>query len=98
MAWTKDFAAAKPSTKTFSITIGAIAPNDMTHSPTETEIKLAVPGVWTARRLLKAAGFAVSRRRVFESNLVFDTPRLALRRASTLLRLRQAGKLTTVTY
>jgi adenylate cyclase class 2 len=70
----------------------------MTHSPRETEIKLAVPDVKTARRLLRAAGFVVSRRRVFESNVIFDTPRLVLRRASTLLRLRQAGRLITVTY
>jgi adenylate cyclase class 2 len=70
----------------------------MTHSPTETEIKLAVADLRTARRLLRAAGFTVSRRRVFESNVIFDTARLALRRASTLLRLRQAGGLATVTY
>ena len=70
----------------------------MTHSPTETEIKLAVADVRTARRLLRAAGFRVARGRVFESNVVFDTPRLTLRRASQLLRLRQAGNLITVTY
>jgi len=70
----------------------------MNHSPTETEIKLAVPDARSARKLLRAAGFTVSRRRVFESNVIFDTPDLALRRASTLLRLRQAGKLITVTY
>jgi adenylate cyclase class 2 len=70
----------------------------MTHSPIETEIKLAVPDRRTARRLLRAAGFSVSRPRVFESNIIFDTSRLTLRRAGTLLRLRQAGGLTTVTY
>jgi adenylate cyclase class 2 len=70
----------------------------VTHSPTETEIKLSVPDLPTARRLLRATGFTISRPRVFESNVIFDTPRLALRRASTLLRLRQAGKLATVTY
>jgi adenylate cyclase class 2 len=70
----------------------------MTHSPQETEIKLAVPDPRTARRLLGKANFTVSRRRVFESNVILDTPRLTLRRASTLLRLRQAGHLTTVTY
>ena len=64
----------------------------MTHSPTETEIKLAMPDVRTAKRLLRAAGFLVSRRRVFESNVVFDTPTLTLRTASTLLRVRQAAK------
>jgi adenylate cyclase, class 2 len=70
----------------------------MTGSPTETEIKLAAAGVPAARKLLRSAGFTVSRRRVFESNIVFDTPGLSLRRASTLLRLRQAGAITTVTY
>lgn len=70
----------------------------MSHSPTETEIKLAMPDVRSARRLLRAAGFQVSRRRVFESNVVFDTPALALRESSTLLRLRQAGRLSSVTY
>jgi adenylate cyclase class 2 len=70
----------------------------MTHSPTETEIKLALADVRSARKLLRVAGFAVSRRRVFESNVIFDTPDLALRRSQTLLRLRQAGKLITVTY
>jgi adenylate cyclase class 2 len=54
--------------------------------------------VRTARRLLRAAGFAVSRKRVFESNVIFDTPKLALRRGGAVLRLRQAGTLTTVTY
>jgi adenylate cyclase class 2 len=70
----------------------------MTQSPTETEIKLAAPDVRTARKLLRSVGFRTERRRVFESNLVFDTPRLTLRRASKLLRLRQAGGLITVTY
>jgi adenylate cyclase class 2 len=70
----------------------------MTHSPTETEIKLAVPNARTARKLLRSTGFTLARRRVFESNVVFDTPRLALRRASALLRLRRAGGLCTVTY
>jgi adenylate cyclase class 2 len=70
----------------------------MSTSPTETEIKLAVPDPPSARKLLRTAGFHVSRRRIFESNLVLDTPELKLRSASTLLRVRQAGKVTTVTY
>jgi len=70
----------------------------MTHAARETEIKLAVPDAGTARRLLRAAGFRVSKRRVFETNTVFDTPELGLRRAATLLRVRQAGGVATVTY
>ncbi|MGA2773749.1 MAG: class IV adenylate cyclase [Bryobacteraceae bacterium] len=70
----------------------------MTHAARETEIKLAVPDVKTARGLLRAAGFRVSKRRVFETNTVFDTPELGLRRAATLLRVRRAGGVDTVTY
>ena len=51
-----------------------------------------------ARRRLRAAGFRVSRRRVFESNAVFDTPDLTLRAASSLLRLRQAGTKSSFTF
>jgi adenylate cyclase, class 2 len=65
---------------------------------TETEIKLAVDGVAKARRLLRAAGFHVSRGRIFEANTVFDRAGAPLRRAKTLLRLRQAGGKATLTY
>ena len=70
----------------------------MPHAARETEIKLAVPDVKTARGLLRAAGFRVSRRRVFETNAVFDTPEMGLRRAAAVLRVRQAGGVATVTY
>jgi adenylate cyclase class 2 len=70
----------------------------MTHAAREIEIKLAVPDVKTARGLLRAAGFRVSRRRVFETNAVFDTPELGLRRAAAVLRVRQAGGVATITY
>jgi adenylate cyclase class 2 len=76
----------------------ATARNSMAHSPTETEIKLAVGELRSARKLLRDAGFQVSRRRVFEANVIYDTPELTLRSASTLLRLRQAGGLISVTY
>jgi adenylate cyclase class 2 len=64
----------------------------------ETEIKLAVPDAKFARRLLRAAGFRVSRPRVFETNTAFDTPRRSLRKAATLLRVRKAGATDTLTY
>ena len=70
----------------------------MGHSAHETEIKLAVPDVATGRRLLRAAGFRIFRSRVFEANVVFDTPTLVLRRARRLLRIREAGGRATVTY
>jgi adenylate cyclase class 2 len=64
----------------------------------ETEIKLAVRDARSTRSRLRAAGFVVSARRVFEVNLVFDTAELALRSSARLLRLRQAGKTVTMTY
>jgi adenylate cyclase class 2 len=64
----------------------------------EVEIKLKIASATMARRLLRQAGFHVSRRRVFEDNLVFDTPDLALRREGKLLRLRETGRSALVTY
>jgi adenylate cyclase class 2 len=64
----------------------------------ETEIKLAVRDARSARQRLRAAGFAVSRRRIFEVNLVFDSADLSLRQSSRILRLRQAGTTVTLTY
>lgn len=64
----------------------------------ETEIKLAVRDARSARQRLRAAGFAVSRRRIFEVNLVFDSADSSLRQSSRLLRLRQAGTTNTLAY
>ena len=64
---------------------------------TETEIKLAVADVRAARRLLRGAGFRISRRRVFERNTIFDN-KTTLRRRRSLLRLREAGGTATLTY
>ncbi len=66
--------------------------------PTETEIKLPAPGAAEARRRLRAAGFRIHRRRVFEDNTLFDTSGLKLRRAGAMLRVRQAGNRATLTY
>lgn len=50
------------------------------------------------RRRLRAAGFRVSKRRVFEANTLFDTARGALRRRGSLLRVREVGRLGILTY
>ena len=70
----------------------------MSHGTQETEIKLPVKDARSARRLLRMAGFVVSRPRVFEANTVFDTPEQSLRTASRLLRIREAGRVATITY
>ncbi|MEO8594033.1 MAG: class IV adenylate cyclase [Candidatus Solibacter sp.] len=64
----------------------------------ETEIKLALQDARGGRRMLREAGFTVSRKRVFEANTILDTPELRLRSASCLLRVREAGQLATLTY
>jgi adenylate cyclase, class 2 len=69
----------------------------MSSSHRETEIKLRVEAR-AARRLLGRHGFRVCRRRVFESNTVYDTPDFALRRQGSLLRLRRAGRRITLTF
>jgi len=70
----------------------------MQHAGREVEIKLRVSGAAAARRMLRAAGFRVVKRRIFERNTVFDTGRRTLRNSSRLLRVREAGKTTTLTY
>jgi adenylate cyclase, class 2 len=70
----------------------------MSRGTQETEIKLAVKDARSVRRLLREAGFVVSRPRVFEANTVFDTPDMSLRASSRLLRIREAGKVATLTY
>ncbi len=70
----------------------------MSRGTQETEIKLAVKDARSARRLLREAGFVVSQPRVFEANTVFDTPDLSLRASSKLLRIREAGRVATLTY
>jgi adenylate cyclase class 2 len=70
----------------------------MSHATQETEIKLPVKDARSTRRVLWTAGFVVSRRRVFEANTVFDTPELSLQTATSLLRIRTAGPVATITY
>lgn len=63
----------------------------------ETEVKLPVEDVDSAKRMLYRAGFRVHTRRRFEDNIVFDTPDQALLKARSMLRLREAGGKAIVT-
>ncbi len=67
-------------------------------SKCEVEIKLRAADVAEARRRLRRAGFRVRRRRVFESNVGYDTPAGALGREGKLLRIRRAGRQVLLTY
>lgn len=64
----------------------------------EIEIKLRMASARTARRIVLGAGFQVLRPRVFEDNVLFDTPELILRLNGHLLRVRHAGPNATLTY
>lgn len=64
----------------------------------EIEIKLRVPDALSARRTILQAGFRTRRRRIFESNVVFDTDAKALRARGELLRLRRVGRAALLTY
>jgi adenylate cyclase class 2 len=64
----------------------------------EIEVKLRLESAEKGRRWLRQCGFQVSRRRLFESNTVYDTPGNDLRRKGFLLRVRRVGKTSTLTF
>lgn len=64
----------------------------------EIEIKLRVRSVAAARELLKRAEFNAAKRRVFETNVLFDNPARDLLAGRCLLRIRHAGGRSLLTY
>jgi len=64
----------------------------------EIEIKLGVPNAADARRLLRQAGFRVLKRRVLETNVLFDNTARDLRARRCLIRIRRAGARAILTY
>lgn len=64
----------------------------------EIEIKLPVADVNDGRRRLRKAGFEVAKRRVLEKNTLYDTESLDLRRTSRMLRVREVGKNSILTF
>ena len=64
----------------------------------EVEVKLRLESAEEGRRLLRRAGFRVTRRRVLEDNTVFDTVEGRLRAGGELLRLRRSGGSSLLTY
>jgi len=67
--------------------------------PTENEIKLSIGSDLDGiRRRIHDAGFEVHKKRIHEMNTVFDTPGFDLRKSDKLLRLRQVGDQTILTY
>ena len=66
--------------------------------PLEVEIKIRLSDAATGRRLLRKAGFRVSRPRALESNTLFDTKDQSLRKRGLLVRLRSYGGASVVTF
>lgn len=67
-------------------------------APTETEVKIRLSD--TARTIdrIGAAGFHESVPRVFEANTLYDTPERHLRQKEMLLRLREVGDKSVITW
>jgi adenylate cyclase class 2 len=70
----------------------------MSSSKPEIEVKIAVATPAAARKRIRSAGFRVHVRRVFESNVLYDFADTRLRREGKVLRLREAGKIATLTF
>jgi adenylate cyclase class 2 len=64
----------------------------------EVEVKLPVADPETGLQKIRGAGFHVTAPRVFEENLVLDTPSGTLRKEGLLLRVRRAGDSVTCTF
>lgn len=64
----------------------------------ETEIKLAVASAAQALADLERRGFQITRPRVFEANVIYDTQDSNLRNRGSIVRLRQAGEQVVLTY
>jgi len=70
----------------------------MSTSNREVEVKIAVPNAAAARKAIRSAGFVIHVPRVFEANVLYDTPGQSLRGQGKLVRLREAGKSFKLTY
>lgn len=67
-------------------------------APTETEVKIRLSDRARAIDRIRAAGFHESVPRMFEANTLYDTPDKHLRQSEMLLRLRQAGNKSVITW
>jgi adenylate cyclase class 2 len=66
--------------------------------PLETEIKIRIPSVTGIRTRLRTLGFRIHKRRVFESNVILDTPARDLGTRRELIRIRRVGTKSIVTF
>ncbi len=64
----------------------------------EIEIKLRAPNPESASELLLTSGFSIQRERVHETNVLYDTAAQQLKQAGEMLRVREAGKRSVLTF
>jgi adenylate cyclase class 2 len=64
----------------------------------EIEVKISLSSAAAARKQIRDAGFRVHVPRVFEVNVLWDTPDQRLRAQGKLVRLREAGSHFTLTF
>jgi adenylate cyclase class 2 len=67
-------------------------------TPTETEIKIRLDDKTRALGRIHAAGFGQSVGRLFEANTLYDTAEKQLRKQEMLLRLREVGDKSIITW
>jgi adenylate cyclase, class 2 len=67
-------------------------------SADETEVKIALSAIDAIPEKLRDLGFTVSVERLFEGNTLYDTAASNLRKSSMLLRLREVGGKTVITW
>ena len=70
----------------------------MTAGPVETEIKLRVPDPAAGLAVIERIGAAPSTERLFEANMVYDTPAGEIRAKGQLLRVREVGDRCVLTW
>ena len=67
-------------------------------SGVETEVKIPIGAVAEVLPRIQAAGFEVSVERLFEANTLYDKPDKELKNAGVLLRLREVGGRSVITW
>jgi adenylate cyclase class 2 len=70
----------------------------MSHNGVEREVKIRISEISGFQKDLERCGFRLRAARQFESNSLYDTADQALRRDGAILRLRQSGKKSVITW
>jgi adenylate cyclase, class 2 len=67
-------------------------------TPSETEVKIRIPDLATCLERLTKSGLVIRQSRQFEANTLYDTPDGKLRKQEMLLRVREYGEKSVITW